>query len=394
MTALIKRFFQLEEAGGLLLLLAAALAMVVCNTPLESWYRGFLDLRLEISVGDIRLGKPLELWISEGLMAVFFLLVGLEIKRELLQGELSTPRQALLPMIAALGGMAVPAAIYAWVNLDDPLRLRGWAIASATDIAFALALMSLAGKAVPAALKVLLTAIAIIDDLGAIVIIALFYTENLDTSMLSAALLCAAVLFILNRRGVTRIAPYILVGMVMWVSVLKSGVHATFAGVITAFAIPLRGHGEQAPLLRMEDALHPWVAYGVLPLFAFANAGINLAGLTLRHFVEPVTLGIVLGLVLGKTLGVAGAILLAVKARLASLPQGVSARAVLGLGCFCGVGFTMSLFIGTLAFEAGGAQLLSAVKLGVMSGTVIAVALGMLIFRWHGGGGSPGKAHR
>lgn len=379
---MIKRFFQLEEAGGLLLLFAAGLALLVCNSPLEFWYRAFLDLRLEISVGDIRLGKPLELWISEGLMSVFFLLVGLEIKREVLQGELSTPRQALLPVIAAVGGMVVPAAIYAWINIDDPVRLRGWAIPSATDIAFALGLMSLAGKAVPASLKVLLTAIAIIDDLGAIVIIALFYTGNLNTSMLSAALLCALVLFILNRRGVTRIAPYILVGIIMWVSVLKSGVHATFAGVITALAIPLRGRGDEAPLLRLEDALHPWVAYGVLPLFAFANAGINLAGVTLADLAEPVPLGIVLGLVAGKFLGVAGAIGLSVRVGMAALPEGVRTRAVLGLASFCGVGFTMSLFIGALAFEAGGAGLTNAVKLGVMSGTVVSALLGVALFRW------------
>ena len=377
----IQRFLQLEEAGGLILLAAAVLALIVSNSPLEPWYRDFLHLRLEITVGEIKLGKPLELWISEGLMAVFFLLVGLEIKRELMRGELASPRQAALPIIAAVGGMALPALIYAWVNAGDPITLRGWAIPSATDIAFALGLLSLAGKSVPAALKVLLTAIAIIDDLGAIVIIALFYTENLDSSMLGAAAICAAVLAVLNQRGVTRIAPYILVGIVMWVSVLKSGVHATFAGVITAFAIPLRSNDEPSPLLRVEEALHPWVAYMVLPLFAFANVGISFKGLTLSHFTQPVTLGIVLGLVAGKVIGVLGAIALAVKLRLGILPDGVTWRAVFGLACFCGVGFTMSLFIGTLAFESVGGEAMHAVRLGVLSGSAIAVVLGMMVFR-------------
>jgi Na+:H+ antiporter, NhaA family len=379
----VKRFLQLEEAGGIFLIVSAVLALVVSNSPLHAFYRDFLDLRLEIAVGQLRLGKPLELWISEGLMAVFFLLVGLEIKRELLQGELSSPRQAALPAIAAIGGMLVPAVIYAVINSDDPGRLRGWAIPSATDIAFALGVLSLAGRAVPASLKVLLTAISILDDLGAIVIIALFYTENLNVTMLGVALTCTAVLWILNIKRVTRIAPYILVGIIMWVSVLKSGVHATFAGVITALAIPLRTTGaDEPPLLLLEEALHPWVAYAVLPLFAFANAGLPLAGITLDHLLQPVTLGIALGLVVGKAAGIFGAVWLAIALRIAALPAGASWTAIFGLACLCGAGFTMSLFIGTLAFEAVGLQSMQAVRMGVLSGSLVSALLGIAVFRF------------
>lgn len=379
----IQQFFHLEEATGLLLVMVAALALVVSNSPLEPAYHEFLRLRLEIIVGDFRLGKPLQLWISEGLMAVFFFLVGLEIKRELLQGELSSRQQAILPLIAAVGGMAAPAAIFVWINAGDPAGLRGWAIPSATDIAFALGVLSLAGKAVPLSLKVLLTAIAILDDLGAIIIIALFYAENLNPQMLTIAALCTAGLVVLNRRGVTRIAPYILLGAIMWVSVLKSGIHATLAGVITALAIPLRApDGSASPSLRLEDALHPWVAYVVLPLFAFANAGVSLSGLTWNHFAEPVALGVLLGLVVGKAIGVAGAIGVAVALRVARLPEGVDWRGILGVACLCGIGFTMSLFIGALAFETQGPAYMDAVRLGVLGGSTVSAPLGVAVFRW------------
>lgn len=378
----IKRFLQLEEAGGLLLIAAAAIALLLSNSPLQGIYNAVLRMPLEIIVGDIRFGKPLELWISEGLMAVFFFLVGLEIKRELLQGELRTRKLATLPAVAAIGGMAAPAALYAWINAGDAVGLRGWAIPAATDIAFALGILSLAGKAVPTSLKVLLTAIAILDDLGAIVIIALFYTENLNAQMLGVAALCSVGLIALNKKGVLHTAPYVLLGAIMWISVLKSGIHATLAGLITALAIPLRtAEGVPSPAGRLEESLHPWVAYMVLPLFAFANAGVSLTGVTLASLAEPVTLGIIVGLTVGKPVGVLGALWLARATGIATLPEGADWRGLLGVACLCGVGFTMSLFIGALAFEATGSEQMNAVRLGVLSGSLLSAVLGILVFR-------------
>jgi NhaA family Na+:H+ antiporter len=314
-------------------------------------------------------------------MAVFFLLVGLEIKRELLRGELSTVRQAALPAIAAAGGMAVPALIYVAANLGNPVALKGWAIPSATDIAFAVGVLTLLGPRVPASLKIFLLALAILDDLGAIIIIAAFYTADLHWLSLLLAAAGGAVLLALNLRGVTRLAPYVLAGVFIWVCVLKSGVHATLAGVVVAIAIPLGGKGDEEPSLLedLEERLHPWVAFGILPLFAFANAGVSLAGLTPGKLLEPVPLGIALGLFLGKPIGIVGTTALAVLARLAARPEGASWAQLAGVGMLGGIGFTMSLFIGMLAFEdaAHAAQL----RLGVLAGSLLSAIAGYLVLR-------------
>lgn len=290
--SLIREFIKLEAAGGLLLIAASVAALILANSPLGYLYTAFLDIPVAIEVGALRIGKPLLLWVNDGLMAVFFFLVGLEIKREFLEGELSSPSRLALPSLAALGGMAVPALIYAVINWDNPQNLNGWAIPAATDIAFALGILALAGSRAPLSLKVLLMAIAIIDDLGAIVIIAIFYTSNLSLPALLLALIAIAGLIVVNRLRITHPAAYLLLGIALWVCVLKSGVHATLAGVITALAIPLApGKGtEQSILKRLEHDLHPWVTFGILPLFAFANAGVSFAGIGIESFVEPVKL--------------------------------------------------------------------------------------------------------
>jgi Na+:H+ antiporter, NhaA family len=374
-------FARHEAAGGLALMGAALAALIVSNSPLAWLYDGFLDTPVAVRVGPLAIDKPLLLWINDGLMAVFFFLVGLEIKRELLRGELSTLGQAALPALAAVGGMAVPAAIYAAINAGDPAALRGWAIPTATDIAFSIGVLALLGSRVPASLKVFLLALAIIDDLGAIVIIALFFTEHLTLSMLAPAVAGAGVLWVLNARGVTRPAPYILTGIFIWVCVLKSGVHATLAGVVVALAIPLKsGTTEQTSLLeQLEESLHPWVAFAVLPLFAFANAGMSLQGLSLAKLMEPVPLGIAAGLIPGKMIGILGATWLAISAGLAQKPAGATWVQIAGLSVLGGIGFTMSLFIGMLAFPdpAHAAQL----RLGVLAGSLVSAVVGYLALR-------------
>lgn len=376
----IRRFIASESAGGVVLALAALVALVVSNSVWGPAYASFAQLRGEVRVGEfLVLSKPLLLWVNDLWMAVFFFLVGLEIKRELLTGELASARQALLPAGAALGGMIVPAAIYAAINVGDPVALRGWAIPAATDIAFALGILMLLGSRVPASLKVFLTAVAIIDDLGAIVVIALFYTANLSTTMLIGALVGGLALLALNRARVMRIAPYVLVGMVIWVFVLKSGIHATLAGVVTAFAIPLKGADGHSPLETAEHALHPWVAFAVLPMFAFVNAGVVLDGVGLATLAETVPLGIAAGLVFGKAIGVYGSSMLLVRWAGAELPAGASRRQFLGVCLLCGVGFTMSLFIGALAFDGQGLEYATQVKLGVLGGSLIAGVLGTVV---------------
>jgi NhaA family Na+:H+ antiporter len=374
-------FFHHEAAAGLVLMAAALAALLIDNSPLSWLYSLFLDTPVGVRVGPLALDKPLLHWINDGLMAVFFFLVGLEIKRELVRGELSTLGQATLPALAAVGGMAAPALIYVVFNAGDPVGLKGWAIPAATDIAFAVGVLALLGDRVPSSLKIFLLALAILDDLGAIVIIALFYTDHL--SVLSLALACAgiAVLWVLNRRGVTRLAPYLLTGVVIWICVLKSGVHATLAGVVVAFAIPLasRSEGEPTLLEQLEESLHPWIAFGVLPLFAFANAGVSLQGLSLAKLLEPVPLGIALGLFIGKPLGIFGISWLAIKSGLAAKPDGASWAQLLGVGLLGGIGFTMSLFIGTLAFDeaAKAAQL----RLGVLAGSLLSATAGYILLR-------------
>ena len=378
-----------EAAGGVLLMLAAALALVLDNSPLAPLYDALLTIPVVVQVGALTLAKPLLLWINDGLMALFFLLVGLEIKRELLTGNLSSWRQAVLPALAALGGMAAPALIYTAINAGDPAALRGWAIPAATDIAFAIGILALLGSRVPAGLKIFLLTLAVIDDLGAIVIIALFYTADLSLVSLAIAAAAAMVLLVLNRVGVVRLLPYILVGLVMWVAVLKSGVHATLAGVVVALFIPLRMEGadragETPPLVRAERSLHGFVALVVMPVFAFANAGVYLGGLSFGDFLAPMPLGIAAGLFLGNQIGVFGLTWAGVRLGLCRLPEGVTWLHVYGAAALAGIGFTMSLFIGALAFEEPAEQ--AAVRLGVLSGSLLSGLVGYATLRWLAGG--------
>ncbi|WP_141917082.1 MULTISPECIES: Na+/H+ antiporter NhaA [unclassified Herbaspirillum] len=374
------KFFENEAAGGIVLAIAAVLALVISNSPWRDLYGNFTRIQGTVDIGGlIVLSKPLLLWVNDLWMAVFFFLVGLEIKREFLEGELASRRQAILPAVAALGGMAVPAAIYAAINWGDAAALRGWAIPAATDIAFAIGIVMLLGSRVPTSLKVFLTAVAIIDDLGAIVVIALFYTESLSLSMLVSAGVGSIVLLLLNRAGVRRADVYIVVGLAIWVCVLKSGIHATLAGVLTALAIPMRDKKEQPLAGALEHGLHPWVAFLVLPMFAFANAGVSLRGMSVDSLLDPVPLGIAAGLVLGKTIGVFGASWLMIRSGLASAPAGASTRQFVGVCMLCGIGFTMSLFIGGLAFQGLSADFEAKLKLGVLGGSILAGLLGTLV---------------
>ncbi len=381
LTAL-REFLKLESASGILLVVAGALAMVAANTPLADWYEALLATHFKIQFGEFALDKPLVVWVNDLLMAIFFLLVGLEIKREVVMGELSDGSKIALPAIAALGGMVVPAAIYAALNWHDPVGLRGWAIPSATDIAFALGVLSLFGERVPVGLKVFLMTLAVLDDLGAIVIIALFYSSDLSLTSLMLSGLAVVVLFALNRLGVVRIAPYILVGTVLWLCVLKSGVHATLAGVVAALFVPARDPADPAhpPLRRLEHSLHPWVAFGILPIFAFSNAGVVLDGLSLRDLLEPIPLGIMLGLFVGKQAGVFVFAWTAVKLGLAKLPTGVGFKQLYGAAILCGIGFTMSLFIGMLAFEnSAGDEVIVTDRFGILAGTLMSALVGYAV---------------
>lgn len=379
--ATLREFFKQEAAGGIVLVVASALAVLAANSPAEQLYQAFLDMRMEVRIGALEIAKPLLLWINDGLMAIFFFLVGLEIKREFMEGELSTPAQAILPAVAAVGGMVVPAAIYVVINLEEARNLNGWAIPAATDIAFALGVLALLGPRVPLALKILLTAIAIYDDLGAIIIIAIFYTAKLSFTALVVALVVLGVLVALNLFGFKRLAPYILLGIVMWVCVLKSGVHATLAGVALALTIPMRAGGDESrsPLKHLEHELHPWVAFAVLPLFGFANAGVSFTGMGLSSFLEPVTLGIAAGLFIGKQVGIFGCLWLMVRWGFAAMPAGASWLQLYGVSLLCGIGFTMSLFIGGLAWEH--ADFDAQIRLGVMTGSILAALVGYAALR-------------
>ena len=379
-----QNFLRLESAGGILLVLAAVMATVLMNSPLSRAYDAFLQVPLSVQFGAIGVAKPLLLWINDGLMAVFFFLVGLELKREFLEGELSTPAQVTLPIVAAMGGMVVPALVYAGFNAGDPVAMNGWAIPAATDIAFALGVLTLLGDRVPPSLKIFLLALAIIDDLGAIVIIAIFYADDLSGGALFAALVCILLLLVLNVSGVMRSAAYYLVGIALWLAVLKSGVHATLAGVVCALFVPLKSPVASAasPLRALEHDLHPWVAYGILPLFAFANAGVDLAGLSFGSVLEPVPLGIAAGLLVGKQVGIFGTVWLMVKLRWARRPEGARWSHLYGVSILCGIGFTMSFFIGSLAFEGRGESYATAVRVGVLCGSLVSAALGYLLLRF------------
>jgi len=385
----LQEFFRLESSGGLVLMVATVLALLAANSPLAPFYAMFLDLPLEIRIGAFGIGKPLLLWINDGLMAAFFFLVGMELKREVVEGHLSSLRRAALPAFAAAGGMLAPAAFYVALNWGDSAAMKGWAIPTATDIAFALGVLTLLGKRVPAALKVFLLSVAIFDDLGAIIVIAIFYTAELSLISLVAAAILTLGLACLNRWNVKRPAAYLLLGIPMWVAVLKSGVHATLAGVVLAMFIPLRvsenspeGKGSGSLLRHLEHTLHPWVAFGVLPVFAFANAGIPIAGLSITDVLHPVPLGIVTGLFLGKQIGVLAMCNLAMRLGIASLPEGVSWRQLHGTALLCGIGFTMSLFIASLAFEQGATAYLGLDRLGILIGTLVSGVLGYVVLRF------------
>ncbi|MGY3569949.1 Na+/H+ antiporter NhaA [Vibrio paucivorans] len=374
MDKLIRDFLRMESASGILLVVAAAIAMFIANSPLNEYYQGFLHSYL--------LGMSLSHWINDGLMAIFFLLIGLEVKRELVEGALKSKETAMFPAIAAVGGMAVPALVYVMFNWGNDAAMAGWAIPAATDIAFALGIMALLGNRVPASLKVFLLALAIIDDLGAVVIIAFFYTADLSTSALTFGFISTAALFWLNSKQVTKLSPYLIIGALLWFAVLKSGVHATLAGVVIGFAIPLKGKGgEHSPLKHLEHTLHPYVSFGVLPLFALANAGLSLQNVSIAGLTSMVPLGIALGLLVGKPIGIMLFCWVSLKMKLTELPAGIRMRQIFAVSVLCGIGFTMSIFISSLAFEFEAESLDTYARLGILMGSTISAILGYILLR-------------
>lgn len=381
---IIEEFIQKESASGILLVLATILALIVSNTFMSPIYQSFLHIPIEIRIGALHIDKSLYHWVNDGLMVIFFLLIGLEVKREILEGDLSSMRQIALPGIAAIGGMLVPAVIYLAFNSDNPIAVSGWAIPTATDIAFALGILSLLGKRIPISLKLFLMALAIIDDLGAIVIIAIFYTNELSTLAISVALISLASLLVLNIFGVTKKAAYFIVGLMLWIGVLKSGVHATLAGVALAFTIPLNAKDENkqpiSPLKEIEHNLHFWVAFFILPLFAFVNAGVNITEISFSQMCGSVPLGIMLGLFIGKQLGVFGFSWVAIKLKLARLPEGSNWKQLYGVSVLTGIGFTMSLFIVSLAFEDDSIFQYTD-KLAILAGSFMSGIVGYLVLK-------------
>jgi len=379
----IARFLQQESAGGILLICAALLAVILANSPLDSYYNLLIDTVVVIKIGALGLDKPLLLWVNDGLMAVFFLLVGLELKRELLEGELADKKNIILPGLGAVGGMVVPAAIYLFFNLSDPVAIQGWAIPAATDIAFALGILSLLGPRVPTTLKIFLTSLAIFDDIGAILIIAFFYTSKISMTALVVAASCTAMLYYFNRRGVMAKSLYVTVGTIMWFSMVKSGVHATLAGVVLAMFIPIHDpkNPEYSPLKAMEHDLHSLVAFFILPVFAFCNAGINLKGVGIEQVMHSVPVGIALGLFVGKQVGVFGFCYLAIRMGLTALPKGMTFTSLYGTAALCGIGFTMSLFVGSLAFEETGVNLMFDERLGIILGSLASGVVGYFVIR-------------
>ncbi|MEX2963664.1 Na+/H+ antiporter NhaA [Microbulbifer sp. TYP-18] len=378
----VQQFIRLESAGGILLLCAAIIALVIANSPLSDLYAAFLDTPIAVQIGAFEINKSLLLLINDGLMAVFFFLIGLEIKREILEGELSSFSQIALPGAGALGGMLIPAAIYAWLNWGDGVALDGWAIPVATDIAFALALLTVFGQRVPVSLKVFLLTLAIFDDLAAISIIAVFYSADLSLTALALGAMLLLVGTVMNRQGVKRISAYVLLGVILWVAVLKSGVHATLAGVLIAFCVPMRDDRGHSPLQILEHRLHAPVALVILPIFAFANAGLSLSGISLDELAHPVTLGIILGLVVGKPIGILGFVGAAVALGIARLPDRVTWSQLLGVAMACGIGFTMSLFIAGLAFEHGSGDYFSRDRLGILIGSILSAMAGYVILQF------------
>jgi len=377
-------FFRLEAAGGIMLVAASIIALLVANSLFNPAYQGFLDFPVHIGVSDFAIKKPLVLWINDGLMAIFFLLVGLELKREFVEGQFADRKQIMLPAMCALGGMIVPMALYAAFNWNDPVAINGTAIPAATDIAFALGVLSLLGSRVPVALKLLLTAIAVADDLGAIIIIAIFYTTNLSLLSIGVALGAIFCLWVLNKFNVMRLSAYLVIGLVMWVAVLKSGVHATLAGVVLGLCIPLGSADDDVvrPSEKLEHFLHPWVAYFILPLFAFANAGVSLQGVQWSNLIDHIPLGIVMGLVVGKQLGVFGVAYVLLKLKWVQLPEGLTLPMLWGLSMLCGIGFTMSLFIGSLAFEGQSELIQVSYRLGILLASLIAAVSAFVFLKW------------
>lgn len=374
MSDMIRDFFKMESAGGILLVIAAAIAMVIANSAMGEGYQAFLHTYV--------FGMSVSHWINDGLMAVFFLLIGLEVKRELLEGALKSRETAIFPAIAAVGGMLAPALIYVAFNFNDQAAIQGWAIPAATDIAFALGIMALLGKRVPVSLKVFLLALAIIDDLGVVVIIALFYSSDLSTIALTIGFIMTGVLFMLNAKHVTKLSIYLVAGLILWIAVLKSGVHATLAGVVIGFAIPLKGNkGEHSPLKHLEHALHPYVAFAILPVFAFANAGISLQGVSLAGLTSMLPLGVALGLFLGKPLGIFSFSWAAVKLGVAKLPEGINFKHIFAVSVLCGIGFTMSIFISSLAFGQANEAYDTYARLGILMGSTTAALLGYSLLR-------------
>lgn len=377
-----KKFSHVESLSGMLLFFAAILAIIISNTPLQAWYHYFfIKVPLSFGIGSFSITESIQYWINDGLMAIFFMLVGLEIKRELVIGELSRWSNALLPMVAALGGIVIPAMIYLLVNKGNSQYIQGWAIPTATDIAFSLGVLSLLKSRIPTSLKVFLTALAILDDLGAIIVIAVFYTTGLSWLLVIAALFCITILVLLNRIGIMRFTPYAIVGFILWLCVLTSGIHATLAGIALAFAYPLQDKRNRLhlPSRKIESYLHPWVAYAILPLFAFANAGVTFSHVTESSLVHSITLGIFAGLLFGKPLGIFLACWLAVKSKIANLPNGVDFSMIYGVALLAGIGFTMSLFVGNLAFPVGDYHLM--VKVGVFGGSVLSGITGYWVLK-------------
>ncbi|HGO5815281.1 TPA: Na+/H+ antiporter NhaA [Mannheimia haemolytica] len=379
----LKAFFKSEASGGILLLIFAFAAIVCANTSLSDTYFDFLQTTVSVQFGEFALSKPLLLWVNDGLMAVFFALVGVEVKKELFEGSLSSYKKAIFPAIAAIGGMIVPAIVYWLINQNSPEYYNGWAIPMATDIAFAVGIVALLGARVPLALKAFLLALAIIDDLGAIVVIAIFYSQEISVQALTIAAIAIIGLVLLNRFKVSSLCAYLVIGLVLWTSVLKSGVHATLAGVIIGFCVPLKGKNGERPAEELEHILAPWCSYMILPLFAFANAGVYLLEMGMEQLSSPLPLGIALGLIIGKTLGVFGFSYLAVLFRIASLPQGVNFKQIFAIAVLCGIGFTMSMFLASLAFDVSeaGESVTALARLGILLGSVASAILGYVLLR-------------
>ena len=378
----IKNFFKLEAASGILLFAFAVLALVLANSGLKDIYFSFLNMPISIRLGDFSIDKPLLLWVNDGFMAVFFTLVGMEVKRELFEGALSSYQRAIFPAIAAFGGMLVPAAVFALITHQHSELNSGWAIPMATDIAFALGIVALLGQRVPMSLKIFLLALAIIDDLGAIVVIAIFFSHDISMTALIIAVIAVIFLFTMNYFKVTQISAYMVVGLILWASVLKSGVHATLAGVIIGFAVPLHGPNHERPLHDFEHHLAPWCSYLILPLFAFSNAGVTLSEVNLSSLLSPLTLGITLGLVVGKTIGVFGFSFLAVKFGIAKLPKHVNFKQIFAMAVVCGIGFTMSMFLASLAFGNVNQELMLLSRLGILLGSGISAVTGYFLLKY------------